>query len=78
MPHRCEERTFLGQGAAIAHHSESIHLQAIVVMEAQWLMLDDTRVKLETAGFETLAAARMAAIEDGHIVLLCHFVDSRK
>ena len=44
-------------------------------MEAQGFVLDDARVKLEAAGLQALAAARMATVEDGHIVLLGHLVD---
>ena len=38
-------------------------------------MLDDSSVKFETARLEAVAAARVAAVEYGHVVLLCHFVD---
>ena len=38
-------------------------------------MLDDTLVELEAAGCKAVAAARMTAVEDGHVVLLCHLVD---
>lgn len=44
-------------------------------MEAQRLVLDDTLVQLETALFQTFAAAGMAGIQDRHIVLFGHFVD---
>lgn len=42
-----EERGFLGKGAAIADDGESVHLETVVVVETEGLMLDDTRVKLE-------------------------------
>ncbi len=42
-----EERGFLGKGAAIADDGESVHLKAVVVVEAEGLMLDDTWVELE-------------------------------
>ena len=48
MPHRCEERAFLGQGAAVAHNCKGVHLEAVVVVEAQRLMLDNTLIQLET------------------------------
>ena len=41
-------------------------------------MLDDTFVKLEARGSQTVAAAGVTAIEDRHVILLCHFVDSSK
>lgn len=42
-----EERGFLGKCAAIADDGKSVHLKAVVVVEAEGLMLDDARVKLE-------------------------------
>lgn len=42
-----EERGFLGKGSAIADNGEGVHLKAVVVVEAERFMLDDTRVKLE-------------------------------
>lgn len=42
-----EERGFLGKGAAIADDGESVHLKAVVVVKAEGLMLNDTRVELE-------------------------------
>ena len=42
-----EEGGFLGKGSAITDDGEGIHLKAVVVVEAEGLMLDDTRVKLE-------------------------------
>ena len=38
-------------------------------------MLDDTRIELETTGCQSVAAARMAAVENRHVVFLCQFVD---
>lgn len=42
-----EERGFLGKGTAIADDGKGIHLKAVVVVEAEGLMLNDARVKLE-------------------------------
>lgn len=42
-----EERGFLGKGSAIADDGESVHLETVVVVEAEGLMLNDARVKLE-------------------------------
>ncbi len=42
-----EEGTFFGQGAAVAHDGEGVHLQAIVVMESERLMLNHALVELE-------------------------------
>ena len=57
------------------HHGEGVHLQAVVVVEAQRLMLDHPLVQLETGLLQTLFAAGMAAVQHGHIVLLRHFID---
>lgn len=42
-----EERGFLGKGAAIADDGKGVHLKAVVVVEAERLMLNDTRIELE-------------------------------
>lgn len=42
-----EERGFLGKSSAIADDGEGVHLKAVVVVEAEGLMLNDARVKLE-------------------------------
>lgn len=42
-----EERGFFGKGSAIADDGEGVHLEAVVVVEAEGLMLNDARVKLE-------------------------------
>lgn len=42
-----EERGFLGKGSAIADDGKSIHLEAVVVVKTEGLVLDDTWVELE-------------------------------
>lgn len=42
-----EEGGFFGKGSAIADDGEGVHLEAVVVMEAEGIVLDDTRVELE-------------------------------
>lgn len=42
-----EEGGFFGKGSAIADDGEGVHLEAVVVVEAERLMLNDTRVELE-------------------------------
>ena len=69
------EAALLGQGTAVAHHAEGIHLQTVVVVEAEGLLYLHTRIQLKATGFEAVAAARMATVEDGHVVLLGHPVD---
>lgn len=44
-------------------------------MEAKRLVGYDTFVKFEAGCFETLAAAGMTAIKNGHVVFLSHGVD---
>ena len=69
-----EETALFGQRAAVAHHGEGIHLKAVVVVEAQGLLANDAAVELEAARLEAVAAARVAAVKNGHVVLLCHLV----
>ena len=75
MAHGSKEAALLRQGTAIRHYAEGVHLQAVIIMEAQRLMLNDALVKHEAALLQTLAAAGMAGVKDGHIVLFGHFVD---
>lgn len=42
-----EERGFFGKGSAIADDGKSIHLEAVVVVKTEGLVLDDTWVELE-------------------------------
>lgn len=44
-------------------------------METEGFLLDDALVELEAGSDEAVAAARVAAVENGHVVLLGHFVD---
>ena len=76
MAHGSKEAALLRQGATIGHNTKSIHLQTVIVVEAQRLVLDDTLVQLEAALLQTLPAAGMAGIQDGQIVLFSHLVDS--
>ena len=68
------ERAFLRQRAAVADDGVGVHLQAVEVVEAQWLVGNHARVEHKAAAFQALAAARVAAVEDGHVVLLGHGV----
>jgi len=70
-----EEAALLGQGTGVGHHAVGVHLQAVVVVEAQGLVLDDSCIQLESALLQALAAAGVAAVEDGHVVLLGHLID---
>ena len=57
---------------------KGVHLQAVVIMEPERLMLNHAPIKSESALFEALAASRMAGIEDGQIVFFRHLVDRGK
>jgi hypothetical protein len=47
MPDRGKERTLLRERTTIRYHRKSVHLQTIVVVESQRLMLNHAFVKLE-------------------------------
>lgn len=70
-----EEAALLRQSAAVADHSEGVHLEAVVVVESERLMLDDTWIELKAAGCQSVAAARVAAVEYRHVIFLGQFVD---
>lgn len=71
-----EEGGFFGKCAAIADDGKGVHLEAVVVVETEGLMLNDARVELEARGGKAIAGARVATVEDGHVVFLRHLVDS--
>ena len=75
VAHTGEEATFFGKCAAIAHHCKGVHLKAVVVVEAEWLVLNHAFVKLEARGCKAVAAAWVAAVKDRHVVLFCHLVN---
>ena len=70
-----EEAAFLGQRAAVADHAECVHLEAVVVMEAQGLVLDHARVQRKAGCLQALPGTRMARVQDGHIILFGHLID---
>ena len=78
MPYAGEETALLRQSAAVADHGKGVHLQAVVVVEAQGLVLDHPLVQPEARLLQALFAAGMAAVQHGHIVLLRHLIDGRK
>lgn len=69
------EAALLRQSAGVGDDCQSVHLQPVIVVEAQRLIDPDARVKLEATLFQTVPAARMAGVQDGHIVLFCQCVD---
>ena len=46
MTNARKERALLWQCAAIAHHCKGIHLQAVVIVEAERLVLNDALINL--------------------------------
>ena len=78
MPNGQIEATFLGQSTGVGDDRQSVHLQLVVIVEAQRLVDTDTRVEFKAALFQTVLAAGMAGVENGHIVLFCQSVDGGK
>ena len=70
-----EEARLLGQGAGVGHHGEGVHLQAVVVVEAHGLVHAHARVQLEAGSLQALAGARVAGVQDRHVVFLGQRVD---
>ena len=70
-----EEGGLLGEGAAVGDHAECVHLQTVVIMEAQGFMPNHARIQNKAARLQPLPGARVAAVEDGHIILRRHLVD---
>ncbi len=65
-----EEATFFGQGAAVGDNGEGVHLQAVIIVEAEGLVLDDAgvqtdpslRLRMTGSLFQALSAAGVAAV----------------
>ena len=70
-----EEAGLLGQGAGVGDNREGVHLQAVVVVEAHGLVHAHARVQLEARGLQALAGARVAGVQDRHVVFLRKRVD---
>ena len=60
MAYAGEERTFFREGAGVADHSEGVHLEAVIVVESERLMPDDTWVELKAALLQAFAGPRVA------------------
>ena len=70
-----EEAALLRQGAAVRDDGGGVHLQAVVVVEAERLVADDTRVEPETRLFQPFARTGMAGVENGQVVLRSQCID---
>ena len=75
MPDAREEAGLLGQRAGVGDHREGVHLQAVVVVEAHGLVHAHARVELEARRLQALAGARVAGVQDRHVVFLGQRVD---
>ena len=53
-------------------------MQLVIVVEAQRLVDPDARVQLEATLLQTMLAAGMAGVQDGHIVFFCQRIDGGK
>lgn len=74
----CEEGAFFGERTAVAHDGECVHLQAVVVMKSERLVLNHALVELEARGGKAVTAARVATVKNRHVVLFGHLVDGGK
>ena len=70
-----EEAGLLGKCAGVGHHREGVHLQAVVVVEAHGLVHAHARVEFKARGLQALAGARVAGVQDRHVVFLRQRVD---
>ena len=70
-----EKAALFGQRTAIAHDGKGIHLKAVVVVEAQRFVLNDSCVELEAACGQSVAASGVTAVENRHVVFGGHLVD---
>ena len=73
-----EEGAFFGERAAVAYDGEGVHLQAVVIVEAERFVLNYALVELEARGGKAVTTARVAAVQNRHIVLFGHLVDGSK
>ena len=73
-----EEGAFFGKRAAIAYDGEGVHLQAVVIVEAERFVLNHALVELEATCSKAVTAARVATVQNRHVVLFGHLVDGGK
>ena len=78
MADACEEGAFFGERTAVAYDSECVHLQAVVVVESERFVLNHALVELEARCGKAVTAARVAAVQNRHVVLFGHLVDGGK
>ena len=54
MTDTCEKAALLGQCAAVGNNREGVHLQAIIVVEAERFVLNNALIKLEATLLQAL------------------------
>ena len=72
---RQEETALLRQRSAVGDHRKGVHLQAVVIVEAQRLVGDHAAVQMEARRLQPLSASRVAGVKDWHVVLFRHGID---
>ena len=72
------ETRLLRQRAAVGHDAEGVHLQAVVIVEAQGLVGNDAPVQLKAALLQALAASGVAGVQHRQVILRRHGVDRRE
>lgn len=75
MAYGGEEARFLGERAGVGDNGRGVHLQAVVVVEAEGFVPYHAAVEPESGLLEALARTRMAAVEDRHVVAFGDGVD---
>ena len=70
-----EEARLFGQRAGVGDNGEGVHLKAVVVVEAHGLVHAHARVELKAGCLQALAGARVAGVQDRHVVSLGQRVD---
>lgn len=68
----------LRQRAAVGHDAEGVHLQAVIIVEAQRLVGNDAPVQLESAFRQSLTAPGVAGVQHRQVILLRHGVYRRE
>ena len=64
----------LRKRAAVGHDAEGVHLQAVIIVEAQRLVGDDAPVQFKAAFLQPLTAPGMAGVQHRQVILLRHGV----
>lgn len=74
-PAEAQHGAFLAEGSAVAEDDQAVHLQTVVIEEAEGREVAHQRVKLEMPLPDKFHAARMRGIDHRHLIDLGHVVD---